>query len=217
MVRISNVSTVFLASGALAAILGCGRTEIDGGFGVTNVATAAAGTAGSIDDGGNSGVTAGAGTKGTGGNAGSAAGIGSAQAGSSGDATGGAHVGAPIPCGNSSCIPGVEICCVQQSRRGNTESCIKATDTCQGGASVGCFDKSSCGSDQICCESLLVPSTECTVPDACFRMPGVILCGADAECPAIASHCCLTENGGICAAQPCPAGNGTSGGPRAGN
>jgi hypothetical protein len=208
MVRTSRVAVGFIAIGAIVATLGCGRTEIDGGFGVTNVTAGTAGTAVPIDGGGNNGATAGTGTKGAGGNTGGAGGTGSAQGGSSGGAAGGSHAGAPIPCGNGSCIPGLEICCVQQSRRGNSESCIKATDTCQGGASVGCIDKSSCGSDQICCESLLMPSTQCTVSDACFRMPGVILCGADAECPAIAPHCCLTESGGICAAQACPAGSG---------
>jgi hypothetical protein len=179
------------------ALHGCGRTEIDDGFALIDVTSGGAGSG-----------TTGTSTSATGGQGGAT----TAPGGHGGAAA--VPRAAPIPCGTTSCTPGAQICCVQESRRGNSETCLAAAAVCQGGASVGCLDSSSCGSGQVCCESLLASSTECAAADACLQMPGVILCRAAADCPSVAPHCCPTENGGICAAQACPAGGaGDFGGP----
>ena len=176
----------------------CGRTDIDAGFGVTNITTGAGGADGVIGAAGN-GVPAG-----------------------TGGVPGAPMSRAPIPCGNATCAPETQICCVREQRRGSSETCIKATETCTSGASVGCLTGASCGAGQVCCESLLSPATTCAAPDACLRTPGVILCAADKDCPSITSHCCQTDNGGICSAQACPAGggggfDGPQSGPQEGN
>jgi hypothetical protein len=180
---------------------GCGRSELDPGFGTTNVTTGVpandgvAGTGVGADPGG-----------GTAGHSGSTTGHGG-----SGGAGGASHSPALIPCGDGACTPGTEICCVQRVNHRSRETCISAKTSCESGASIACIASSSCGAGQVCCESLLVSATMCLAPQSCLTEPGVILCGTNADCPGLAPHCCQTEGTGICAAQACPAGSGQQG------
>jgi hypothetical protein len=192
--------------GLLAGILmfgaSCGRSPLDlppaGTIGVTTGSaggTATTGAAGESAGSMNGGAGAGGGSGGANGGAGA-----------SGTAT-------PIPCGNTECVSGKQICCVTGDRRGQ-QSCISAGAICpSAAASIACVDNSACGAGQICCERLLTPATVCSAPDACVASPGVILCGADADCPALAPHCCQTRGAGICSTMPCPVGGGDNGPP----
>jgi hypothetical protein len=92
--------------------------------------------------------------------------------------------------------------------------CIDASATCQAGAaSIACVDNSGCGTGDVCCASLLGAATTCSAPETCLRSPGVILCRADADCPALAPHCCQSQDIAICSAQSCPANvDGVGGG-----
>jgi hypothetical protein len=120
---------------------------------------------------------------------------------------------APLPCGNTECVAGKQICCLGRGRRGRNDTCVPAGTTCpEDTASIACVDRSACGAAEICCESLLSPSTECSTADACLVLPGVIICSTATDCPSIAPHCCPVMDTGVCSAQPCPAGGDMNGG-----
>jgi hypothetical protein len=111
----------------------------------------------------------------------------------------------PIPCGNGSCTSGEQICCVQGQGRRRREQCVSASQGCpSASASVACVDATGCGQGLVCCESLLMAGTSCEAAESCLRAPGVALCGSDADCPAIAAHCCDLEGTGVCSAVSCP-------------
>ena len=177
--------------GLVLGAAGCGRSELDAPFGTTYATT---GSAANVDPTGT----------GTAGNGGTGSGAGGAPGVPPGASTPPSLT--PIPCGDTVCKPGIQICCVQRSRRQQTETCIGANASCDSGASIGCVGSGSCGAGTICCESLLSPMTMCVTAQACVVEPGVILCDVSSDCPASAPHCCQTEGTGICAAQACPAG-----------
>jgi hypothetical protein len=180
---------------------GCGRTELDlSGVGTTAVTTGAAG------NGGAAGVA--------GGTTGAADGSFASRPAGAGAGGRAASSPTPIPCGSITCTSGRQICCVAGEGRRSQETCIAAGAICEPeAASIGCVDGSGCGAGDVCCESLLAPTTMCAAPESCLRAPGVILCGADADCPALAPHCCQAQDVGICSGQVCPAGGGGDNGP----
>ena len=106
----------------------------------------------------------------------------------------------PVPCGQTTCIPGAQKCCFQP---GGTSSCTDAQATCTG-VSVSCLDGAACGQGQVCCLSVLDQSTSCAAPVACGLGLGVALCTSDAQCPALAPNCCRIGGSGICRARACP-------------
>jgi hypothetical protein len=185
----SGVLTIAAWVGFILGAGSCGRSGLDAAFGTAYATTGSAGSGGEA----------------------------TGQAGASGGASGGLSGSAgtpslqPIPCGNGSCTAGTQICCVQQGRRNQTETCISAGAPCDSGASVGCISGGSCGAGQVCCESLLTPATMCVTAQACVVEPGLILCDVNADCPSTAPHCCQTDGPGVCAAQACPAGGGPQG------
>jgi hypothetical protein len=205
--RVSFLVALFaLGVGAVS----CGRSELDLGYGTTNVMTGSAGNGGLTGAAGGGQGASGAGQIGT---IAGQAGTNGGQAGTRGGLAGaGGSVASPtpIPCGSTTCTPGVQVCCIQGNRR-QTETCISAKASCDSGATLGCISGDSCGAGQVCCESLLAPATMCVTPEGCFVQPGVILCAADSDCPATASHCCQADGSGICASQTCPVGG--QGGP----
>jgi len=100
---------VFSLCTIACATAACGRTGLDQGFDTTNVT---AGTAGSGIGNGESGSAGNGGdTFGQGGVAGKSARPPTAVA---------------IPCGDSACAPGAQICCLQRGRRQDTATCIDA-------------------------------------------------------------------------------------------
>jgi len=204
---ISLVAVFALLVGATS----CGRSDLDLAYGTTDVVTGSAGS--------NSLTGAAGSSSGAAGSAGTVAGQAGTRGGLAGS-SGGLAGAAPIPCGSTTCSPGIQICCIQGNRRQTSETCISAQASCDSGASLGCVSGDSCGAGQVCCESLLASATMCLTPEVCVVQPGVILCAADADCPRTASHCCQAEGSGICAAQACPVGGGAgpggtgSGGPQ---
>jgi hypothetical protein len=177
------------------SVCACGRSELDLASGSTIYATT--GAAGS-----NGGATSGGSQPSP-----TSAGQGGGVAGASGVVT----ALTPIPCGDSACTPGTQTCCVQRGRRQNVETCISAKSSCDSGASIGCFDVSSCSIGQVCCASILTAATMCVAPESCVTEPGVILCRSSSDCPRSSAHCCDSDGTGICAAQPCPSGAGQQG------
>jgi len=177
----------------------CGRTGLDQGFDTTNVTAGNAGAAVGVSGIGN-------GESGAAGNVGDTSGQGGGAGNSARPPTAMA-----IPCGDSACTPGAQICCLQRGRRRDSATCIDANASCDSGASIGCLTAASCGAGQVCCESLLAAATMCVAPGDCFTEPGIILCQSSADCPPSASHCCDAEGSGVCAAQRCPSGGGQRG------
>jgi hypothetical protein len=191
-----------LVTATLAAALaspGCGRTELDTTFGTTPISVGGA----------NGSPTGGTGGRGGGGGTTSGSGGRPATTGAAGNG-GTARPTTPIPCGAASCASATEICCVQRRMNGRGgPACIPAQTMCPSGVSLACVDSSACAAGQVCCEPIIgATGTACADPETCLRTPGVILCSSSADCPSVAPHCCATEDGGLCAAQACPAGGG---------
>jgi pilus assembly protein FimV len=222
---------LFLCVGLLA--LACGRSDLDLAP-VDNlpVTTGAAGTSGAAGTGttGAAGTVGTAGTTGTAGRTGAAGRMGVAgmtgTAGTTGAAgmrvmpTGAAGMSGPgmpggpgmpppnrIPCGTTTCTAGMQACCVRVQNGMPTAMCIAAGETCDAGASFGCSNTASCGPGAVCCVSTLNLSTTCEAPAACLRTPGIILCGADADCPGLLPNCCGPGNLKTCRVRACR-GNG---------
>ena len=110
--------------------------------------------------------------------------------------TGGATL---IPCGQTTCVAGVQACCFQMG----TARCIQATETCPGGASISCLDGSACTAGNVCCLSLLAGQATCVGPPVCGFAGGVVLCSSAAQCPDTAPNCCRFGQVGVCRAQGC--------------
>jgi len=158
----------------LLVLAACGRTELDL----------------IPDDGGAATGGGGGGNGGSGGRGGTA---GTGVAGAGGQTT------TPIMCGQSTCVPGAETCCVQA----NMQVCIPARAQCSG-ASLGCLDGGACTAGRFCCASLLGGSTSCQPAQLCGLTGGLFLCASDAQCPSTAPRCCRVGATGVCAAQSCP-------------
>jgi hypothetical protein len=125
---------------------------------------------------------------------------GAAGRGGAGGVTGsGGQTPVPVPCGQGSCVPGTQICCIQ----GNTQTCIPAQAPCAG-ASFSCLDGAACGGGNFCCLSLTGGSTSCTTQQLCGPAAGVFLCASDAHCPSTAPRCCRVGATGVCSTQSCP-------------
>jgi hypothetical protein len=129
--------------------------------------------------------------------AGGAAGRGGGGAGGASGAGGQAPV--PIPCGATSCTPGVQACCIQA----DTQMCVSPQAPCGGGASIGCLDGASCTGGNVCCLSVVGGGTGCLAPSVCSIAGGGILCTTDAHCPSATPRCCRLGMSGLCAPQ-CP-------------
>jgi hypothetical protein len=221
---------LLLCAGAFASA--CGRTELDlGGTDTLPVTTGAAGAragtagttsgaAGAIS--GTAGATSGAagaisGTAGaTSGAAGATSGTAGATSGTAGAAGGTVNPGGPtmpttgplVPCGAELCQPIIQACCVRAQNGVPTATCIAATATCDGGASFSCSNTPQCGGGDVCCVSVQTLSTTCEAPAACLLSPGVILCGSDADCPALLGNCCGQGDLKICRLRACAGGGG---------
>jgi hypothetical protein len=199
---------------------GSGTATTTGTAGVTGAAGAAgvtgvAGTTGSAGHPGAAGTTGAAGVTGSAGRPGAAGTTGAAgRPGGGPGGTGGAPPPppTPIPCGNTTCTPGTQTCCIRFQNGAAGASCIGAHDTCQAGTTIGCIDTPSCGPGSICCLSTQMLSTNCNRPAACLLSPGLILCSADSECPGLLPHCCGIGNLRICRAQACGGGGPGPGG-----
>jgi hypothetical protein len=104
-----------------------------------------------------------------------------------------------IPCGQTTCVAGVQACCFQMG----TARCIQATEMCPGGASISCLDGSACSPGNVCCLSLLAGQATCVGPQVCGFAGGVVLCSSAAQCPGTAPNCCRFGQVGICRDQGC--------------
>jgi hypothetical protein len=148
-------------------------------------------------------------------------------AGADGVGGAGGHAGAPsgtagadIPCGDTTCRAGLEVCCVRFDGGQSVSSCIAAGAACPSGATIGCLDTPSCragdgsaAGNLVCCLSPETLSTSCEPALACLpnpRSPGLILCGTDAECPSLLAHCCGAGGLKVCLPGACV---GPGGGP----
>jgi hypothetical protein len=147
----------------------------------------AAGTSGGVDSGVDSGIDATAGSTG-------------ADAG-----TGGAGGAMPIPitCGQQTCAPGAQTCCIQVAGGVASESCVATGTSCPGGVSIGCLDGAACSGGTVCCLSFLGASTACQPPIACAGGFGLVLCASDGDCPTASPQCCRAGRSGFCSAGAC--------------
>jgi hypothetical protein len=220
---------LLLCAGAFA----CGRTELD--LGATDTLPVTTGTAGATTPTGAAGssVTGAAGaTSGTAGATSTPSGQAGATSGTAGaSSTPTGQAGAPgmtgaaggivnpggpnmpttgplIPCGTELCQPIMQACCVRAQNGVPSATCIAATETCDGGASFSCSNTPQCGGGGVCCVSAQTLSTTCEAPAACLLSPGVILCGSDADCPALLGNCCGQGNLKICRLRACAGGGG---------
>jgi hypothetical protein len=121
------------------------------------------------------------------------------RGGSGGTAGAGGTAPIPIPCGQTTCTPGVQACCIQQQ---NQAMCIDAQSTCPG-PSVGCLNGAACTAGDVCCLSLVGRATSCVTASTCNFAGGFILCSSSAECPDSARNCCRLGQIGVCRAQRC--------------
>jgi hypothetical protein len=112
-----------------------------------------------------------------------------------------------IPCGTETCTAGMQTCCVRVQNGMPTAMCIAAGETCDTGTSFACANTASCGPGAVCCVSTQNLSTTCQAPGACLLSPGIILCGADTDCPNLLPNCCGPGNLKICGLRTCR-GNG---------
>jgi hypothetical protein len=87
-----------------------------------------------------------------------------------------------VACGQSSCNPSTEQCCIAQSGA----SCIGKSDTCQG-TSLACTTTAQCTGSNVCCATLSGTSITAVCQASC-PSGGITgpyqLCASDAECPA---------------------------------
>jgi hypothetical protein len=81
--------------------------------------------------------------------------------------------------------------------------CIGATDTCSGGASIGCLEGGACPAGSVCCASLLGGATACAPANVCGFAGGFVLCSAESQCPTATPRCCRLGPLGVCRAS-CP-------------
>ena len=183
-----------VAGGAGGA--GAGGAAGRGGTGGAAGLAGRGGTTGTAGQTGRGGTTGTAGVTGRGGVAGTSP---TGRGGIGGGGTTGTGGAALIPCGQTTCVAGVQACCFQMG----TARCIQATETCPGGASISCLDGSACSSGDVCCLSLLAGQSTCVAPTVCGFAGGVVLCGSAAECPATAANCCRFGQVGVCRAQGC--------------
>ena len=86
-----------------------------------------------------------------------------------------------VACGQSSCNPSTEQCCIGQSGA----SCIGKSDTCQG-ASLSCTTTAQCTGGNVCCASFsgatLTAVCQASCPSGGLTGP-YQLCATDGECP----------------------------------
>jgi len=195
---------------APAGTTGSGGTGVGtgaAGAGVTGFAggTGAAGAGGAFAAGGAAGTA-----KGLAGAGGLPGGTGSAGA------TGAAGAAAPppgIPCGNGLCVAGAQTCCIQLVNGAPRPSCIGAGEACDMGVSIGCSSTAQCGGGgDVCCATAAMLSTSCQAPAMCLASTGVVLCGADADCPGALPNCCTVGTLGVCRARACSRGGRGGGG-----
>jgi hypothetical protein len=109
----------------------------------------------------------------------------------------GGSVITPIPCGTTTCFPGMQACCVNPN--GGT-GCIPVGAMCPG-PTIECLDTPSCGGSNVCCLSVAALSTTCAPAGLCVLEPGLILCNSDSDCNTLVPHCCPVLGRAICAAQ----------------
>jgi hypothetical protein len=172
------------AAGGTAGMSAGGRGGV-GGSGTAGTAGSGPGGRGGAGRGG-----AGAGGRGTAG----------APGGTGGRAgAGGAGGAQPIACGQASCAPGLETCCVGPSG----PVCTDAQTPC-GGFGLGCVDGSSCAAGQFCCFTLLGRGSLCESAAVCSASLGTVVCSSNVQCPSTAPNCCRIANTGFCSAQACP-------------
>ncbi len=81
-----------------------------------------------------------------------------------------------IPCATKYCDPKTQVCCVILGSRTCTP-----IGSCSGGASMGCFDESSCPQGDICCGT--IPNATLVSECAASCDAGFQLCASAAECP----------------------------------
>lgn len=196
-----------------------------GAAGSTTTGTST-GAAGSVDTGTGTGTAGAIGGTGAGGArptgvAGSVGGVGSAgavgtagttgTAGASATGMAGRPGGPPpnqIPCGAETCFAGMQTCCVRPVNGRPTAMCIAVGQTCDMGTSFSCASTASCDPGSVCCVSTTNLSTTCEAPAACLLSPGIILCGADSDCPGLLPNCCGVGNLRFCRARACAGGGG---------
>jgi len=178
-----------------------------GSSGTTGVAgrggtTGTAGVSGRGGSGGTTGVAGRGGTTGTAGVTGRGGAAGTnptGRGGIGGGGTTGTAGATQIPCGQTTCVAGVQACCFQMG----TARCIQANEMCPGGASISCLDGSACAPGNVCCLSLLAGQATCVGPPVCGFAGGVVLCSSAAQCPGTEPNCCRFGQVGVCRAQGC--------------
>lgn len=88
----------------------------------------------------------------------------------------------PIQCGNTTCNPQTQVCCVTFNGQTTNETC-----TPQGqcnGAALSCTSAANCPPNEVCCATLTQTQQSSQCQAQCqggFQHPQ--LCGTDAECP----------------------------------
>ena len=184
------------ATGGGVGGAGTGGAAGRGGTTGTAGVTGRGGTTGTAGVTGRGGTTGTAGVTGRGGAAGTSP---TGRGGIGGGGTTGTGGATQIPCGQTTCVAGVQACCFQMG----TTRCIQATEICPGGATISCLDGSACAAGNVCCLSLLVGQATCVGPQVCGFAGGVVLCSSAAQCPATAANCCRFGQVGVCRAQGC--------------
>ena len=88
----------------------------------------------------------------------------------------------PIQCGNATCNPQTQVCCVTFNGQTVNETCT-AQGQCNG-AALSCTSASSCPPNEVCCATLTQQQQSSQCQPQCqggFQHPQ--LCATDAECP----------------------------------
>ena len=88
----------------------------------------------------------------------------------------------PIQCGNSSCDPQTQVCCVTFNGQNVNETCTNQGQC--NGASLGCTSAASCPNGEVCCATLTQQQQSAQCAQQCqggFQNPQ--LCATNAECP----------------------------------
>jgi hypothetical protein len=208
-----TTGTAGATSGAAGATSGTAGATSGTAGATSGTAGATSGAAGAIS--GTAGAPSGA-AGAFSGTAGATSGAAGATSGTAGAAGSTVNPGGPtmpttgpfIPCGTELCRPIVQACCVSAQNGVPTATCIGMNEMCAGGASFGCSNTPQCGGGDVCCVSVQTLSTTCEAPAACLLSPGVILCGSDADCPALLGNCCGQGNLKICRLRACAGGGG---------
>ena len=171
------------ATGGTTGLAGRGGTTGLAGRGGTTGAGAIGGTTGVAGRGGTTGVAGRGGFGGTGAVGGFGGTLGPVR----------------VPCGQTTCTPVTEACCLQSTGA----MCIKTGEMCPGGATIGCIEGSTCSAGNVCCLSLLGGATTCAPSMVCDFAGGVILCSSAEQCPSTAPTCCAFGTLGICRPMSC--------------